>query len=69
MIFKLKPKKSYADGETRRIRSFCWFPTRVQDDIIWMEHIVITQEALNMEWEGDEWINWKNISYEVERTE
>lgn len=73
MIFKLKPKVDYKDGDIRKIKSFCWLPTRVGNDIIWMEHVIITQKchesrmcigSFDIE---EDW--WENISYEVERTE
>ncbi len=69
MIFKLTPRVDYKDGDIRKIKSFCWLPTRVSNDIIWLENVIITQEATNMHFEAKEWVSWKNISYEVERTE
>ena len=73
MIFKLTPRVDHKEGDIRKIRSFCWLPTRVKDDIIWMEHVIITQKyheyrmcivsfVIEEDW-------WENISYEVERTE
>ena len=66
MIFKLKPKTTYRDGETRKIKTFCWLPRRVGDDILWLEKVTIMQQATNMYYEASHWVMWENISYEVE---
>lgn len=63
MIFNIKPKPKYYDGDIRKIKSFCWLPTRVSNDIIWLENVIITQEAFNMYYEADHWIRWTNVSY------
>ncbi len=49
------PVKTHKNNETRAVKKFAWFPTRVQNEKVWLEAYYIKQVYYDKKWqlEGD----------------
>lgn len=57
MKFKVKPKPSFWDKET--VITFAWFPTRIDNTIIWLEKYECTYRYnRDIFWGYDYWEVW-----------